>query len=90
MTGTDSSERHTGSSRKTLDFTITRPLLPRSNDTFALELRDLGRTVATERAGVGDFRRPGAGQSNAVERRCFWDTIDYHNAQWRVILVKKI
>lgn len=54
------------------------------------ELRELGRKIVANRSGDGIFRRPSVGQGDALERRCLWDTIDLLNAQWRVILVKKI
>ena len=54
------------------------------------EYVDVGRKVVAERKGTGVFRRMGLGQADSVERRLIWDTIDLHNAQWRVILVKKI
>jgi len=54
------------------------------------ELMRLGRRVISEPSGTGTFRSPRTGQGDFAERRCIWDTIDVHNALWRVILVKKI
>ncbi|HPQ81402.1 MAG TPA: hypothetical protein PLZ86_06715 [bacterium] len=54
------------------------------------ELVALGRKISTEESGRGTFRRKGAGKVDFVERLCIWDTIDFHNARWRVILVKNI
>ena len=54
------------------------------------ELMRLGRRVISEPSGTGVFRSPRTGQGDFAERRCMWDTVDLHNARWRVILVKKI
>ncbi|HNQ44165.1 MAG TPA: cache domain-containing protein, partial [Candidatus Cloacimonadota bacterium] len=51
-------------------------------------LRVLGKKIAAETKGDGEYRFMATGTDQVVDKKATWDTISMHGRDWRVVLIQ--
>ncbi|RJP18407.1 MAG: hypothetical protein C4527_29175 [Candidatus Omnitrophota bacterium] len=52
------------------------------------QLRELGKTIASQRTGSGQYTFLDQGLKKSVEKKAVWETVSLHGTEWRLIMTQ--